>query len=177
MAKTSNSRDHKHSVPRCTGMAVAKGGVAHDDIDLREACCCDVSRPVWTTRGSLPVRKGDGPTRARASDKGYPPPFAGYGGGVFDHQGILHRNSCTKSRAMASSLIATLKRRDCPRIDDDMGLESLGDGVSGAGSARTCARPPSGTPSTSPNQLSSLVRSNFWCPGVDWVSDGTAPGT
>lgn len=49
---------------------------------------------------------------------------------VFDHPGILHRNSRTKSRAIAPSLVVRLKRRDRSCPGDDLGPESLGDGVS-----------------------------------------------
>ena len=48
--------------------------------------------------------------------------------GVFCHPGILHRNSCTKSRAIASALVVRLKRRDLSCIGGDLGPESLGDG-------------------------------------------------
>lgn len=74
----------------------------------------------------------------------YPPPSDKNPGGVCSDQGILHRNSRTKSRAIVSALAAALKRRDRSYIGDDLGPESLGDGVSMPASARASARPPSG---------------------------------
>jgi hypothetical protein len=98
----------------------------------------------------------------------YPPPSREYPMGVLDHPGILHRNSCTKSRAIASSLVARLKRRDRSCIGDDLGPESLGDGVSRATSARALARPPNRSPIKPPVHPSSVARHDFQRPEVVW---------
>lgn len=91
----------------------------------------------------------------------YPPPSIRYPPLVFDHPGILHRNSCTKSRAIAPALVGTLKRRDRSCIGDDLGPESLGDEVTGPASARSSAGPTHGSWSKSPNQPSAVARHNF----------------
>jgi hypothetical protein len=64
----------------------------------------------WELISSFP----DPPTCTSATRRsgGYPLPLPGYPIRVFVHQGILHRNSGTKSRAIAAAVVATLKRRD-----------------------------------------------------------------
>jgi len=102
----------------------------------------------------------------RARSSRYPRPLQDYPLGVFHHPGILHRNNRTKSRAIASDLVARLKRRDRSCIGDDLGPESLGDGVSGPASARASARSPKGSWSTSQHQPSSVARDDFQRPEV-----------
>lgn len=91
----------------------------------------------------------------------YPPPSQQYPPGVFCHPGILHRNSSTESRAIASSLVAGLKHRDLSCQGDKMEPESLGDGVSAPTSTRASATSPSWSSRPPPHQPSSVARQDF----------------
>ena len=51
---------------------------------------------------------------------------ARYPTGVFLDPGILHRNSGTKSRTAALAVVATLERRDCLSLGDNLRAVSLG---------------------------------------------------
>src|SRR5664279_3816333 len=103
----------------------------------------------------------------------YPLPCQRYPLPVFHHPGILHRDSCTKTRAIAPALVARLKRRDHSCIGDDLGPESLGDGVSAATSTRASAKPPNRSSCTPTDQPSSVARHDIQRPEVAWSQSST----
>src|SRR5665647_1484917 len=96
-------------------------------------------------------RPADRYARLATSISPYPLPSRWYPLPVFDHPGILHRNSRTKSRAIASALVARLKRRDLSCIGGDLRPEYLGDRVSAPTPARDSARPSNGSSCTPQN--------------------------
>jgi hypothetical protein len=91
----------------------------------------------------------------------YPPPLTRYPVGVFSDPGILHRNSGTKSRALALAVVVTLKRRDLLCTGGILGPVSLGRGPLAATRSRDASRRGDRPSSSRSDTPSSLARCHF----------------